>query len=581
MLGRVEYDAPNPRKRRYLILAVLAVLLAAGAWAARPAYHAFKHWRALQLVQASERALQAKDFATAEEKAGAALRLWPDDVRMLRQEARVLLIGNPNPAEALPYWIGVWKVSHDVADLRQVVEIAIGTGNFTAALGYFADLQKLDPNNPATWYLEGKIRLSQNQIPEALADFKKVLAAGQAPPEAHLDYARAAELSDDPLERAAGLEHLQALAHRTDDLGLQALRALAEFAPNLPPDNLGPLADLLQQHPLATRDDKLMALGLRSHLPGADEDSLIKAARDLFPGNDDDSLAKVGAWLVSQNQNQVVLELVDEESALKRKDLFLIRAGALAGLGQWHELQMLLQRPDLPIPNDLQQLFMARVLTALGDAKNADLAWKSILNAVADQPKKLFDVAEYAIKCGLDEVARPALVQLTGDPELRRTAYNELVMLEHRAHDTAGLRQTLEEMARFYPDDAVVQNDLLYIGFLLGDGGPEKIAAARALQAKNPDYLSFRMTLALGLLKAGKPADALGVLADVAQSTWPLPYAHDQGNDWNAVYEGILRANGQLERANQIERAINPAELLPEEDDLLRVPLPPGTLPMQ
>ncbi len=579
MLGRVDYDEPNPRKRRYIILTVLAVLLAAGAVAARPAYHAFKHWRALQLVQASEQALQAKDYATAQEKAGAALRLWPDDVRMLRQEARVLLIGSP--ADSLPYWIGVWKVSHDLADLRQVVEIAIGTQNFPAALEYFAELQKADPNNTATWYLEGKIRLSQNQIPEALADFKKVLAAGQAPPEAHLDYARAAELSGDPLERAAGLDHLQALAHRTDDLGLQALRALAANAQALPPDGIAPLADLLQQHPLATRDDKLMALKLRSFLPNADENSLIKDARDLFPGNDDDALAAVGGWLISQNRNEAVLELVDGETAMKRQDLFLIRAGAMAGLGQWNSLQTLLEQPKLPISNDLQQLFMARVLTALGDTKDADLAWKTILNNVADQPRKLFDVAEYAVKSGLDEVARPALVQLTGNPELRRSAFNDLVMLEHRAHDTKALRQTLEDMARFYPDDAVVQNDLLYIGFLLGETGPDKIVAARDLQAKNPDYLSFRITLALGLLKAGKPGDALGALGDVAQSTWPLPYAHDQRNDWNAVYEGLLRANGQLDRANQIERAIHPAELLPEEDDLLRVPLPPGTLPMQ
>jgi hypothetical protein len=573
--GGVEYDETYPRKRRYIILAVLAVLLVVGALAARPAYHAFKHWRALQLVQASEQALQAKDLASAQEKAGAAMRLWPDDGRILRQEAKVLLIGNP--ADSLPYWIAVWKVSHDPADLRQVVDLAIATQNFPTAFEYYTDLQKLDPNNPATWFLEGKIRLSQNQIPEALADFKKVLATGSAPSDAHLYYASAAELSSDPAERAAGLEHLQSLAHRTDDLGLQALRALATY-PGQPPENIEPLADMLQQHPLATRDDKLLALKLRSLLPNADEDSAIKAARDLFPGNDNDALAAVGAWLITQNKNSAVLKLIDEESALKREDLFLIRAGAMAGLGQWDALEKLLQRPNLPMPKELQLLFEARTETALGHGPAADLAWESIRNAVADQPAKLLDVAQYAVKLGLDDVARPALKQLTSDPQYRRAAYNELVMLEHRAHDTAALRQTLEDMAHFYPNDPVVENDLLYIGFLRGETGPDKIAAARDIQNKNPGYLSFRITLALGLLEAKQPADALGALADVAQSTWPLPYAHDQGNDWNAVYEGILRANGQLDRANAIDTAIKPAELLPEETDLLRIPLKPGTL---
>jgi len=575
MLGGVEYDAPNPRKWRYVILAVLAILLAVGALLARPAYHAFKHWRALQLVQASEQALQAKDLPSAQEKASAAMQLWPDDVRVLRQEARVLLI--INPAQALPYWLGTWKISRDLADLRQAIEITVDLQNFPVALSLFANLQKSDPDNPATWFLEGKIRLSQNQIPEALADFKKVLADGNAPPEAHLFYARAAALSDDPAERAAGLEHLQALAHRADELGLQALRALAQY-PGQPPENIGPLADMIQQHPLATREDKLLALQLRSLMPGADEDSLIKAARDLFPGNDDEAMAAVGAWLVSQNQNEAVLKLVDEDSALKRKDLFLVRAGAMAGLGQWDALETLLQHPNLPIPKELQQLFEARTLTALGRGPAADLAWQSIRNAVSDQPAKLYDVAQYAIKIGLDDVARPALQELTNDPRQRRAAFDQLIMLEHRAHDTPALRQTLEDLAHFYPDDRVVQNDLLYLGFLLGDTGPDKIAAARDLQAKNPGYLSFRMTLALGLLLAQQPAAALGALADVAPSTWPLPYAHDQGNDWNAIYVGILRENGQLDRANKIENAVHPDDLLPEESNLLRLPLPPGTL---
>lgn len=567
MLAGVDYAAPTSRKKWYVILAVLAVLLTAGAWLARPVYHAYKHWRALQLVQASEQALLAKDFSAAQDKAGAAVRLWPDDVRTLRQEARVLL--NLNPADSLSYWMGTWKISRDLADLRQAIEITIVLQNFPLALSLFEDLKKSAPDDPATWFLEGKIRLSQSQTPEALADFKKVLASGHAPPEAHLFYARAAELSGDPLERAAGLQHLQALAQRTDELGLQALRALATY-PGQPVENIAPLADLLQQHPLATREDKLTALQLRGLLPNADLDALIKAARDLFPGNTDDSLATVGAWLIKQNKNEEVLKLISQDSALKRNDLFLIRAGAMAGLGQWDALDTLLQHPNLPIPKELQQLFVARTLSALHRGPAADLAWKSILNAVADQPNKLLDVAQYAVKIGLDDIALPAFQQLTNNPTQRRTAYNELVMLQHRAHDTPALRQTLEAMAHYYPDDVMVRDDLLYIGFLQGDAGPEKIAAARDIQAKNPSYLSFRMTLALGLLEAKQPADALAVLADVAPSTWPLPYAHDQGNDWNALYAALLRANGQADQANKIEAAINPTELLPEESNLLR-----------
>jgi len=337
--ARVDYEGPNPRKRLYIFLAILAVLLAAGAFLARPAYHGYKHWRALQLAQAAELALQARDLETAMNQAGSAMQLWQDDVRVVRAEAKVLEIASP--PTALSYWQRVWSMSGDLADLRHLLELALALGDLSFASNQFADLQKAEPDKPATWLLEGRILLASNRIPEALADFKKVLASGQAPPEAHLYFANAAAESDDMAERAAGLEHLQALSVRADALGLQTLRALANY-PGQPLDNIPALADKLQKHPLATREDKLLALQLRSFLPGADMDTLIQAARDLFPASDVNALAEVGAWLINQNQNEAVLKLIDPASAMKRKDLFLIRAGAMAALGQWAELDQLL-----------------------------------------------------------------------------------------------------------------------------------------------------------------------------------------------------------------------------------------------
>ncbi len=256
----VDYPEPRPRKRLYIILAVLAVLLVVATLLARPAYHGFKHWRALQLVQASEQALEAKDLQTASDKASTAMQLWPDDLRVIRQEARVLRI--INPVAALTYWNQVWVLSHDLSDLRQLLELAISVGNFSLAAAQFPVLQKLDPDNPLTWMLEGEILTSENRYPEALADFKKVVASGKAPPQAHLDYARAAGLSDDPVEQAAGREHLQALSNRSDELGHQALHELVVY-PHPGDLNVMALAEQLEHHPLATLEDKTLVLQMR------------------------------------------------------------------------------------------------------------------------------------------------------------------------------------------------------------------------------------------------------------------------------------------------------------------------------
>lgn len=562
----MDFDGPNPRKRLYIILAVLAVILIIAGLSARPAYHWFKQWRALQFVEASANALKAKDLATASQKADAAMQLWPFDVRVIRQEA--IVRSQINPAEALFFWQRTWEISRDVGDLRQFVETALNAANFPLAVQEFTELQKLEPNDPATWILEAKIRFSQNNVPEALAILQKVIASGKAPDDARLLYAQASQYSADPVVRGENLDYLRSLATRTDDFGLRALRILLTYA-NLPRSDWNSVAQKLQKHPLATRDDKLAALHLEAMMPETDEATLLKTARDLFPNNDADALVELGHWLSSQHKYDDVLSLIDETSALKRQDLFLIRIDAMNAQHQWTALDDLLNRPKLPIPDEIRLLFQARVLTELGRSESADLAWQRISNAVADQPAKLRDVALYAVQIGEDDVARPALQQLVKNPDQRRLALQELVQLEHRAHNLPAMHDVLTQMAGYFPSDIVVQNDLLYTGFLLDNAGPEQIAAAQRLVAQDPHTLSYRMTLALGQLKASHPAAALQVFSDVADSTWPTSYNH-----WNAVYVGVMRANAQADKAAKVASIINVADLLPEEQKLLQAPIP-------
>ncbi len=570
ILHPVDYDEPNPRKRLYIILGVAAVLLLAAGLAARPAYRWFKQWRALQMAEASAQALRSKDLKTAAEKAESAMRLWPWDARVTRQEARVLSAGNP--AAALPMWLQTWSMSHEVGDLREVVNSAIRAANNPLAVEYFALLQKADPQNPATWFLEGEIRYNQQQWPEALAALKKVIDAPDAPPEAHFLYATAAVHTADPVLAREGLSHLNALTERTDQLGLGALRVLGTYDA-LSATDAGVVATKLQNHPLATRGDKLLALRLSSRQPGVDEASLIKAAHSLFPPNDPDALDIVGLWLMSQGKYAAVLQLIDSETALTRKDLFLLRSDAMAALGQWQAIEQSLSstNPRPPLPEAERLLCEARALTELGQGPSAQLAWERIVNAVGNEPAKLYDVAMYAVKLKLDDIARPAFQRLLKTAERRREAFEQLIHLEIRAHNTAAVHQLLLELGKDFPDDAFAQNDTLYTGFLLGTAEPDKLAAAHKLVADSKvPYLSYRVTLALGLLIAGQPADALKVFDGVTASTWPTTTP-----GWNAVYVGVLRANGQRDLASRIEQSIKADDLLPEEKKLLAIPLPP------
>jgi len=563
----VEFDVPlHPHKRLFIALAAIAmVLLVVAGFAAKPVYHWVNRWRALQSVEASAQAQRAGDAKSAIEKAQSAMNLWPFDARVVRQMATVVALVNPNAA--LPYWGQTWNMSHDLVDLRHFVNAAVDAGNFPLAVDQLTQLQKFAPNDVDTWMLVARIRLSQNNVPEALDALKNVLASPNAPEDAHLLYAQTAQYSTDPAERAASLDYLRSLSARTDDFGLRALRSLVNNSA-LPPTDYAMVANRLLAHPQASRDDKLNALRLKGREPGGDEDALVKAARDLFPPNNPAAVVEVARWLRETGRAAAALTLIDSTTALTRQDMFLERILDMADLKQWTTINELLNQPNLPLPKENLLLLQALTLNQLGSGTNTDVAWKRLHNEVADQPVKLFNVAIYAIHFGLDDIARPYLQEVIKDPEQRRAACEQLVLLERRAHHTEALHTVLLQMAGYYPQDKIVQNDVLYTGFLLGEAGQKEINDAQNLVAGNPHILSYRFTLSAGLLAANRPGDALQVFSDLADSTWPAAYNH-----WNAVYVAVLRANGLVKKSDWLENFIKVDDLLPEEKKLLDTPL--------
>lgn len=562
----MEPGAPRSKKYYFGIAAAVVAVLAVAALLARPVYHRVKLWRALQLTDASVQALRANDLSLAREDAQVAVELWPYDARVLRQAATInSLIA---PRRALPFWLATWYLSRKPDDRRGVVLAAIAANDLSFAAEQMIELKDEDPNNPLTDVTEAKLRLTLGQWPEALLAAQRALKGNPVPDDAHFLYAEAAQSSPDPQVRAAGLDHLRLLSTRSDALGLRALRQLAQSGGS---DfyQMSDLAQRLQDHPLATADDKLLALGLRARLPGADQDALLASATELFPPSDPTNLVTLGHWLMNQGRYADVLTLIDTDTAFKRRDLFLIRLDAMAITNQWQAIQELLNRPNVPLEDELRLLFLARTQSELGGGPLANLAWDRVQMSVQNDPTKLRDFAIYAAKLHLDDIARPAFQSLLEDPGQRRTAYEQLLDLERRDGHTAVLHQLLSDMLRFYPSDPAVHNDYLYTGFLLGSAGDEQLAAARQLVTEYPNVLSYRVTLALGYLAADQPAAALNVFLNL-----PINWS-TVSPSWRAIFDAVLRANHHAADAAQLEKLIPPAALLPEERALLGMPAPP------
>jgi len=556
----MEPGAPRHRGWYYGGFAVLALLLIAGALLAKPVYHRFKLWRALQLTEASAEALRGNDLRTAREKAEAAIELYPADAQVERQAA--LVTAQSSQLNSLPFWYAAWQISHDPADHREFILAALQARQFNLAAEQLKQLQAEDPASPLTAYVEARVDYALSHFPEAMAAAKRAMDSGQAPDRAHLVYALAAQNSPDPKIRADGIDYLRQLGTRTDSLGLAALVELGNFDGITPADQ-ALVAQLLLKHPLAGRDDKLLALRLGSHVPGANDDAILQTARELYPVNDPAGLVEIGRWLNTQHKYAETLKLIDSTTAQTRRDLFQIRLDAMAAEGQWAAINKVLQQPNLPLPEDIRLLFRARTLSALQLNGEADNAWDAAKLALINEPEKLRDFAEYASKVGKDDVARSVYQRLVQDLGQRRNAYEKWVQLERRGRHTSALHQVLLKMAADYPEDPAVINDLVYTGFLLGQSDDQSILLARKNVEQFPNLLVFRTTLGLGYLRANRAAEALA-LFDGLDVDWNTAPATMQ-----VAYIATLRANGHLAEAAALEKNLSRQNLLPEEAALL------------
>jgi len=548
------------RRSRWVWGTISLVVLLAIAFSARPAWRALKEWRALQLAEEARQYLADDALELAWERAQTAYQNYPLNDEVARTVAQVYEKGDPG--RAVPFWEEAYELSGSKSDLESLILSATTAKSLPIANDSLETYRKRFGEDGAYYFMLAKLRLRETRIEEALAAANSAIQAEEIPEGAHFFYIQLTQFSDNAADRAAGVDYLRALTNDPGPLGLSALRNLGQF-PDIDADELREVIVAIRNHPQRERDDLLYALELEMRLPETDAAANYQAAEELFgPGNPEQQV-EFGRWLNSQRRYRQTLELIDERTAFRRRDLFLVWLDSLAVTNQWSTIDAAINRPEAPISRELKLLFQARSYFETGQRERAEFAWSRAVLEVAQEPQKLWFLENYARKLGLEAQSREALERLTTMASSRRKAYEKLVQLEQVDGDVRELRRKLQRMAAAYPNDLSVRNDLAYADLLLGDNIEASHQVAQELIDDGSPYLANRITLALALYRMGRPIDALEVLE-------PLPI------DWNearsgfrAVYVAILRANGRIDEANRLLSQIDPTALLPEERQLL------------
>ncbi len=527
--------------------------------AARPAIRSIKHWRAQQFIEDAKIEESKEQLQTAFEKAYTAYQLYPNDNEIARYTAHI--ITRLSPTEALPFWINLAKETGSEDDLYATARLALSINKPSTAEEFLNKLKITEPLSTRTLLLEAQLQALKGHYEEAIAIAERLTQMPDVPSEAQLLYVKLSQRSAIASERLAGIEYLRSLAKQKNEDGLVAIRNLAAYSGNNKED-IKLLIKQIHENPLATSNDKLLALFLAQKINEADANTVLAKAEALFENASMEERVELGRWLNVQRAYTKTAHCISMQEAMTRYDLFLVWADAMAMTNQWKLLSMALHSPDVPLEEFLRHLFLARVAKAENQEARFRQEWSKAYFETNNNPDKLWFLIHYAIRLQYFDEAIQGLQILTNMPAQAKEAWTSWIDICLLKHNTKELTQVLKNMVEVYPRDSSVENDLRYAEALQGPLQDKALARAKNLVAENPTILAYRMTLALALLRENKPTEALKLLDGL-----DIPWMEARSG-WRAVYAGILRENGRNALADLIINQLPEDYLLPEEVQL-------------
>ena len=580
MLTTEELRLKLRKQRRIIVLVLLLVLvLITGFFGGHPAMNAIKAWQARRHAQRAFTLINKEQWIDARAEAVAAYQLRPTEPQALRAVARFL--SRTHQPEALEFWKQLaGKTPLTRQDVRDEAMIAIIAGDTSRADASVRELIGSQPE-PADWLLSAQLSIQKNLRDEAKRYLEKMVADPRATESGQfqatlLQFALA---GDNQTERANALTRLKKLAEGKTAMSLDALVVLAQSALSTSAKSDDPatkdpidLANVLENHPLAKAQHKLLALDLLLHVDSSQRDAIVARAINDWKDADPADAAVLAEWLNGKNEFQKTLDTIPLEKALQSRDLFLRYLDALGALGRWNEIKQLLGSERFPLDPVLQAMYLARCSGQLGEKTAAGNNWRRALEATGGDVQKLITLAQYAEKNENAEIAEAAYNGAAATSPKLRVAHDGRLRLAQASRDTKKLHAVLADMLALWPNDPAIQNDEAYTRLLLlppadGEEHVDEINAIEQLAEKlierEPASLAHRTLLALARLWQGRAAEALQVYAGInVPKRVVTPSAL-------AVHAAILAATNAADGARAEAAQIPVDKLLPEERALI------------
>ncbi len=547
------HNAPWEAVLRRALLWLPAVVLAAALLGAA-AFHVFIGWRAGNLVEKALANARAGNLAMARLQIASAENLRPDNPGV--RHAKIFVHSRLGDPAANAGWEDLAALGGLTAEeIEERARLAALSGSDAQFERAITALEQSGRADAAASFRSSRL-LRRGNLEESIGQARAAAASG--------DEARKLELIRLLLIRHAAALNRPGGVAPDSEAAAREITALVDQL-RATPSGSRAIALVLGVLPLPASKAREWAAAALNDL-SASNPALVPAAqfmvasaegtaRDyfaklapVFEGADIGQQAIFAQWLNRHQMWDESLALITAAKASRNTLAYEARGQALAGKRQWQELLAMAEAPSNS-PASMRLVLRGFAAKNLG---KTGIAPKALADAVraAVREGRLPETLAALDSIGEGRLANPVIVEMCASPGLADTMFRVARDRFSRQGQFAALQSAWEAASKAAPEAPSVSDYRRRMRLL--EGKPVDDGETLAAVVAEPSYLQPRFTRALALLKAGRPADALGVFHDVDVFVDRLAPG-DQ-----AIVIAIWEANGMPDHAAGLRRSLAP-----------------------
>jgi hypothetical protein len=269
-------------------------------------------------------------------------------------------------------------------------------------------------------------------------------------------------------------------------------------------------------------------------------------------------------WLLDIQEPTLAQTALPLQDAFTSPRTFEMWVEVAIALKQWSGIAKALADPSNPLPNYRTQALEATIAGMKGNPANSRKLWSDVLAKNRDRPEVFLELLISLIRVGEWKLLYVEMPSLLNDPAWASKTLETLIPVVRQYRDSALMLDFYGHVmkSQLIANEDIIKDRAAYTRLILGEAVPLEELERRV--KKNPQNSAFRITQALGLLKAGAKVKALYGLKDVE----PPIHVADLLPYQQSVYAAVLAANGQVNDSQSITKAIPPGSLTRQEEAL-------------